>query len=55
MSLIERNKINKTISDGGITIDFWIIKVHFQLKFPLDHWGHQIPLDQTGILGAHCL
>ena len=21
-------KTNKTISDGGITVDFWIIKVH---------------------------
>ena len=21
-------QINKTISDGGITVDFWIIKVH---------------------------
>ena len=21
-------EINKTISDGGITVDFWIIKVH---------------------------
>ena len=32
--------------DGGITVDFWIVKV--QLKFPLDHripCYHRITLD----------
>ena len=26
--LLEESIKNKTISDGGITVDFWIIKVH---------------------------
>ena len=26
--LIREANINKTISDGGITVDFWIVKVH---------------------------
>ena len=25
---ITKAKLNKTIEDGGITVDFWIIKVH---------------------------
>ena len=35
---------NKTNEDGGITVDFWIIKV----QFPLNHrisGDHRIPLD----------
>ena len=26
--IVDMSYINKTISDGGITVDFWIIKVH---------------------------
>ena len=31
---IDGNNDDRTIGDGGITVDFWIIKVH---SFPLDH------------------
>ena len=29
LGIVDRSSfVNKTISDGGITVDFWIIKVH---------------------------
>ena len=47
---------NKTISDGGLTVDFWIIKVHTSI-WSSNSWGssnswdhrivgdHRVPLD----------
>ena len=32
---------NKTISDGGITVDFWIIKVHTS-NWSSNSWDHRI-------------
>ena len=32
------NTYNKTISDGGITVDFWIIKVHTSYRSS-NSWG----------------
>ena len=49
---------NKTISDGGITVAFWIIKVHTS-NWSLNNWDHRIfgdhraPLDHLETLTIH--
>ena len=59
LSNMDAAREDKAIGDGGITVDFWIIKVHSSNWNFLDHgipgiieylgssntWDHQIPLD----------
>jgi len=46
--------VNKTISDGGITVDFWIIKVHTSSNSlrSSNSWGSSNSWDHR-IVGDH--
>ena len=57
-------RANKTIGDEGITVDFWIIKIHTS-NWSLNSWGssnswdhrivgdHRVPLDHLGTSREH--